>query len=213
MLFYADKNVKENLFHMYKQDVMEQKNRKDEFVVQEKIKDKTLIQQVNRVHEDENNKKNVERLRKINENMYGFNQYWTKKDEERKNRFTQKPEININSYSVNIEPSNYNYSHSINQGKLNNLNINVEFESKKTDHINPILNPDYMGFRRIESLEKNQKMAVQKIYKNILDSQLNTKINPYDINNSFPRKNGSDIFKTNPCKYFIFIILLNIFIF
>lgn len=226
MLFNADKQVKDNLFHMYQQDIMQRRQRKDEYVFQEKQSDRDFIEQIKRRNEEENQKKTFEKQRRINENMQEYNQFWQKKDEERKNKFSKFQDVNINNYAVNntnnnnYQNSNQNLNYNSNPYGNNvgynsgntNPNIRVDFDSKK-DHLNPIMNPDYIGIRKIDDLAKNKKMEEHRIYKNMLDAQMNLKPNSNEWNrinkeNTISllalnkRNNNEEMFNKNPCKLF-----------
>jgi len=231
MLFNANKQVKDNLFNMYQQDIMQRRQRKDDYLFQEKQSDKLIIEQLKRRNEEENQKQTFEKQRRINENMQEYNQFWQKKDEERKNRFTKFQDVNINNYAIsknnNFQNNNLNLSHNPNpyenniSGSNNNFNMNpnlrVDFDSKK-DHLNPILNPDYIGIRKIEDMEKNKKMEEQRIYRNMLNAQINLKPSSNDWNTvnrentislmALNKKNiNEEMFNKNPCKQY----LMNLF--
>ena len=233
MLFNTDRNVKDNLFQMNQQDIMQRRQRKDDYNIQEKQSDKNFIEQIKRRNEEENSKKNFEKQRRINENMQEYNLFWLKKDEERKNKFTKFQDVNINNYPINngnfddINNNNYqnlnpnlNYNANSNiysNNNLNNPNNRVDFDSKK-DHLNPIMNPDYIGIRRIDDLEKNKKMEGQKIYKNMLDAQVIMKPNSNELSafnrdNSISllalnkRNNNEEMFNKNPCNFFFKFLL------
>lgn len=221
MLFNVDKHVKDNLFHMYQQDIMQRRQRKDDYLYQEKQLDKDFIDQIKRRNEDENTKKNLEKQRRINENMQEYNQFWQKKDEDRRNKFTKLNEVNnysknnsnyqSNYQNLNPNINSFGNNHNINSNNnFNDQNAKLEFDSKK-DHLNPIMNPDYIGIRKIDDLEKNKKMEVQKMYRDMLDAQISSKPNTNDLN--FKNKENSislmtlnkrnvneEMFNKNPCK-------------
>lgn len=205
MLFNADKNIKDNLFNIYRQDLIDRKQRKEENILQEKIIDKNYIDQINRVNQEDSVKRNMERMRRIKENMNDYNSFWIRKDEERKNKFAKNNDVNINTYAMDnnnssninsynnhfdISSANNNSNNNYNQNNYNSSNTNqkVDFDSQK-DHLNPILNPDYIGIRQIENFEKNKKQKLQKFYKNQLDSQITTKISIYDVNHNANKDN------------------------
>lgn len=216
MLFNADRNVKDNLIQMYQQDIMQRRQRKDEYSFQEKQNDKIFIEQINKKNEEENVKKAMEKQRRANENMQEYNQFWVKKDEERKNKFSKPADVNINNYAMNnsnINNNNYqNSNYNSNPISNNNPNLRIDFDSKR-DHLNPIMNPDYIGIRKIEDIEKNKKAEVQKLYRNMLDAQVSMKPNTNEWNSvnrentisllALNKKNQvDDLFNKNPCKFF-----------
>lgn len=228
MLFNADKHIKDNLFQMNQQDIIQRRQRKDDYLFQEKQSDKDFIAQVKRRNEEENQLKTVEKQRRINENMQEYNQLWLKKDEERKHKFSKYQDVNINNYAINNNNSNfqnmnpnlnYNTNNNINNNVYgssnnnnNNPNFRVDFDSKK-DHLNPIMNPDYIGIRKIDDLEKNKKMEGQRIYRNMLDAQINLKPNANEWSSvnkentisllALNKRNANEeMFNKNPCKFF-----------
>jgi len=68
------------------------------------------------------------------------------------------------------------------------LNSKIQFDSQR-DHLNNILQPDYLGIRNLQNMEKNQKQEYQNIYRNFLNSQINTKINIYNFKNLKEKEN------------------------
>jgi len=70
------------------------------------------------------------------------------------------------------------------------LNSKIQFDSQR-DHLNNILQPDYLGIRNLQNMEKNQKQEYQNIYRNFLNSQINTKINIYNFKNLKEKENYS----------------------
>lgn len=70
------------------------------------------------------------------------------------------------------------------------MNSKIQFDSQR-DHLNNILQPDYLGIRNLQNMEKNQKQEYQNIYRNFLNSQINTKINIYNFKNLKEKENYS----------------------
>jgi len=196
---------------MYQQDIAQRRQRKDEYHLQEKQSDKQFIDEINRKNQEENMRRQMEKQRKINETKQEYNQFMIKKDEDRKNKFNKNIDFNINNYAINntlTNPNSYdNNNNNMNfnrDGSNYNPNMRMDFDSKR-DHLNPILNPDYIGIRKIEDLEKNKKMEVQKMYKGMLDAQMHMKpgnsrensISLLELNKKNSNDNG---FNRNPCK-------------
>lgn len=212
MLIHADKNVKESLFNVYKKDLQERQIRKEEGVNKEKIEDKNFVDQIIRLNEEEKQRKTLEKTRIKNENMYSYNELWKAKDEERKNRYYKVFDPKINYPVLNEDVRNLSKPILL-PGRSYDFNSRINFDSQR-DHLNNILNPDYLGVRNLESLQKNHKQEFQKIYKNFLDSQINTKTNIYDLNNikekeyhAMKRREAEIQVKKNPCNNFLFKIL------
>lgn len=214
MLFHADKNVKDSMFNIYRNDIKERQQRKDNSVTKEKIEDKNFVDRIKKLNEDEMVRRSIEKLRKKNENMYSYNELWKGKDEERKNRYNRifDPKINFPS----LDPELINQSKPILlKGKSYDFNSKINFDSQR-DHVNNIMNPDYLGIRNLYSLERNHKQEYQKMYRNFLDSQINTKFDLYDLNNhnlkdkeyhAMKRIEEEVLVKQNPCNIFKLIVI------
>ena len=211
MLFHADKYVKEGLFNMYKRDLIDRQTRKEEEISKERFEDKNFVEQIVKINEEEKRKRSVEKKKITNENMNSYNQLWRGKDEERKNRYYRVFDAKINYPTLNQEVISQNRPF-ISTNRSYDFNSNINFGSQR-DHVNNILQPDYLGVRNLQSLEKNNKQEIQKIYKNFLDSQINTKVNIYDMNDmkekeyySMRRKEQEISVNKNPCKKFIYFM-------
>jgi len=209
MLFHADKNIKENLFNMYKKDLIERQARKEENIFKEKVEDKSLIERIVKKTEEENRLRSMERRRVADENMNSYNQLWRGKDEERKNRYYNVFDPKINYPTLNEEQVNQNKPY-LARNRSYDFNSKIEFDSQR-DHVNNILNPDYLGIRNLYNLDKSHKQEFHKIYKNCLDSQINTRVNIYDMNEikdkAYPtlkKKEQEFIVKKHPCNYILF---------
>ena len=231
MLFNADKQIKDNLFQMYQQDIIERRQRKDDYISNQKQSDKFFIEQLKQRNEEESQKKILERQRRINENIQDYNQFWLKKDEERKNKFSKYQDVNINNYAINnsndkdnfqnLNPNlNYNgnaYLDLNTNSDGNNPNNRVDYDSNK-DHLNHIMNPDFIGGRKIHDLERSKKIEGQKMYRDMLDAQINLKPNPNERNSgnrdntisllALSKRNANEeMFNKNPCKDFFLFYL------
>lgn len=154
--------------------------------------------------------------------MNSYNNLWRGKDEERKNRYNNVFDFQINNPTLNEEVFNQNIP-MLAKNRSYDFNSKIQFDSQR-DHVNNILQPDYLGIRNLQNIEKNQKQEFQKIYRNFLDSQINTKINIYDMNNlkekeyySLKRKEQEISVKKNPCKikrkyyFLIYYLILKVF--
>ncbi len=247
-----EKEVKNNLFKIYQQEITQRRQHKDDVLFEQKRNDRNFMEQAKLRNEEENQKKLLEKQRRVNENMQEYNQFWMKKDEDRKHKFSKYSDVNnMNNYATNYinrninnnfqnvdsnlkmnnnsnlnsisnasnENGNFNHSNNEYGNTNNNINSNnpnnkFDFDSKK-DHLNPILNPDYIGIRKIQDIEKNTKIEGQRIYRNMLDAQMNMKpySNEYSSINrensislvAFNKRNSNEeMYNSNPCKnYFL----------
>lgn len=205
MLFHADKNIKESLFNMYKKDLIDRQVKKEEEITKEKIQDKYFINEVKRLNEEERCRRSIEKKKVTSENMNSYNELWRGKDEERKNRYYKVFDPKINYPILNEETINQNKP-ILARNRSYDFNSKIQFDSQR-DHVNNILQPDYLGVKNLQNLEKNHKQEFHKIYKNCLDSQINTRVNIYDLNNvkakeyyAMKNKEQEVFVNKNPCK-------------
>jgi len=206
MLFHADKNVKESLFKMYKKDLIDRQVIKEDKITKEKIQDKNFIDEVVRLNEEEHRRRSMEKKRVTNENMISYNQLWRGKDEERKNRYYKVFDPKVNYPIMNEEMINQNKPFFA-RNRSYDFNSKMQFDSQR-DHINNIMHPDYLGVKNLQNLDKNHKQEYHKIYKNFLDSQINTRVNIYDLINVKAKEyhaiknEEQEVFvNKNPCKF------------
>lgn len=206
MLMHPDKQIKENLFNYYTQELNQRRLMKEETTHMEKLNDKVYMDQIKRNNQEEKMRMDSQRMRRVNENLNEYGLFISKKDEEMKNRYKRNSDI----YKENYLKGNSHSMGNLNQLEMFNSNlkpnspmsINPDMtlisESKtKKDHLNFILQPDYIPVRKLNEMEKNNKNEYQKFYRNILDSQMNYMINSPDIKNNY--KNVVNMI-SNPCK-------------
>ena len=201
-----DKNLKDNLYNYYKQDMMERRIRKDEDFTTEKVNDKVYMDQIKRRNEEDKNKKEIDRAKKLNENMNDYNKFSSTKDEERRNKYIKFKEINTNNSNVNNSQSMGNMNQmdlysQFSSNSLNNMNPDMtlmNMNNLKKDSLNYIMNPDHIGVIKIKEMEKNKKFEFQKFYKNMLDSQMNyNEVSSPKMQKSYDQ--GGNMI-SNPCK-------------
>lgn len=212
MLFHADKNIKESLFNMYKKDLIDRQVKKEEEISKERLQDKNFIAEVVRSNEEERRRRSMEKKRIAYENMNSYNELWRGKDEERKNRYYKVFDPKINYPTLNEEILNQNKP-LLARNRSYDFNSKIQFDSQR-DHVNNILQPDYLGVKNLQNLAKNHKQEYHKIYRNFLDSQINTRVNIYDLNNlkekeyyAMKNKEQEVFVKKNPCKLYEITII------
>jgi hypothetical protein len=184
MYVHSDRELKNNLFNYYQQELTERKMRKEDNITKEKLADKLYIDQIIKNNEEDRIKKEAEKANRVNEGMYDYGQAIMRKDEERRKKFGRIEENIVNNMNNNNNTQLMNF---INNNNNNNSNIygahqnnqindmNPKFNNpNKVDHLNYIMHPDKnLGIKQIDEIERNKKFELQKYYKNILDSQLN----------------------------------------
>jgi len=209
MLSHADRTIKKRLFNMYREDLIERKGKKYDELSKEKLEDKNLMEEVVRVNEEERCRRSVEKKIIANANMNSYNELWREKDKQRKDRYYNMIDPKMSYTPLNQEILNQNKPF-LTINRSYDFNSNIKFDSQR-DHVGNILQPDYLGVKNLQHLEKDHKQEYHKMYKNFLDSQINTRHNIYDLNNQKPKeyhaqknKEQEVLVKINPCKlYFI----------
>ncbi len=210
MLFHADKTIKESLFNIYKKDLLDRQTRKEVEISKEKKQDKNYIESIIKLNEDENRRRSMDKLKVTYENMNSYNQLWRGKDEERKNRYYKifDPKINYPIINEDIITQNKPI---LSRNPSYEFNSKIRFDSQ-IDHVNNILQPDYLGVKNLENLAKNTKHEFQNFYRNCLDSQITTRVNIYDLTsmkhkekeyNSIKQREQDASIRKNPCKFFL----------
>jgi hypothetical protein len=206
MYVHPDKELKNNLYNYYQQELYERKIRKDDETSREKLTDKIFIDQVMRSNEEQRIKKEMERARRVNEGMSGFAQLSMKKEEDRKKKYCKMEDNmqnNITNQSIyNDEYTIYENNHNGNGTNNNNMDKSPRLKNpNKADNLKVIFQPDNkVDFRQLNDMERSRKIEMQRYFKNMLDSQMSHPA----IMNQLMQKKGYDNFQgnmiSNPCK-------------
>jgi hypothetical protein len=181
MLFHADRNVKENLFNMYKKDALDHMAKKSEIKMQIKNEEREYMENFNRKIQQEDDKKNLEKQHKINERMNEYNLMCNMKGDPRIKR-NKYEDVKLNYYGVNVVPNENNLGNLITNmnNPLNNnnysekeFNLNKKYAvTPQTDQIKHIVSHENNNQEKEEYNTRIQKVEQQKLYKEFLDSQV-----------------------------------------
>jgi hypothetical protein len=151
MFFNADRQTKDNIRNMYKQEAEifskkkhDEKNRK---LQEEKVYLKTLEDKF----EEDNRKKHMEKLKKINDTMGEYNQIMKQKDQNK--NYSKHREINFNTYGLGCN--------------------NGVGQCQYTQSGQAIERNDYnQRNNEYENTLRHQKVEQQKLYRSYLDTQV-----------------------------------------
>lgn len=183
MLFHADRNVKENLFNMYKKDAMDLATKKNEMRLQKINEERQYLENLNKREQFEEDKRKLEKLKRISDTMGEYNQMISNKPDGRlkKSKFE---DVKINSYGVSFRnPQNEGISTNVTANQSNQnfgndyfqreYNINRKASlSPRANNVKKLVSYDNSGYNNDDYMQKAQKMEQQKIYKDYLDSQV-----------------------------------------
>jgi hypothetical protein len=202
MLFNADRNMKDNLFQMYKRDALEQVSKKNEMKMQKINEDRMYLDNIMQREKVEAERKQMEKMRKINETMGEYNEMLTRKNDNPLLKRSKFEDVRINSYGVtpsnmnmgNLNSNmnnNFNYNNNNNNNYPNDFTSNLEYNKKSLsprgpresviknfifnhDSTNSNLNNPYVNNKvtDYDYMKRTQKMEQQKLYKNSLDTQV-----------------------------------------
>jgi len=202
MYVHPDKELKDNLFNYYQQELTDRRIRKDDYIKQEKMSDKVYIDQIKRSNEEERMRKEMEKAKRVNENMQDYGQLMMKKDEQRRQKFGKIEENimnnNNNNQNINYNNNNNNYGNYPNNPNMD-LNPRFKNQNMKVDNLNYIMHPDNsVGVRQLNEMERNKKFESQKYYKNMLDSQMSIPSMSGMQKKGYVNPSGNMI--SNPCN-------------
>lgn len=216
MLMNPDKQLKDKFFNMYKQDMNDRRLRREEFINTEKMHDKFYMDQITRNNFEEKMRQENHKQKIINDTMNDYGKFMNRKEEERKNKYLKNYEMPMENYNINSSHSMGNlnqfdlYNNSVSPSANMNPDMTLINEKKaKKDSLNHILYPEYIGPRKLNEMERNNKNEFQKFYKHMLDSQMNYRSNSPEIalmqHKDINRFDGNVNMVSNPCKDFFFL--------
>lgn len=180
MFFYADRNVKDNLLQMYKQDAKDHMQRKNDLRTRRINEEKEYLDNIHRREQLEEDKRRQEKQRRVHETMNEYNEMVSHLPDGRirKGKFE---DVRINTYGVSLG-SNNNHSQSL-SNQLNQQNNNSNnFENQNLAKSVTVATPSSKGenhksnFQTASLYDDNyirmQKLDQQRMYKSYLDSQV-----------------------------------------
>jgi hypothetical protein len=168
---------------------MEHMNKKNEMKMRKLNEEREYLENISRKEQQEEDRKKIERLKRISETMNEYKEMVSHNPEGRirKNKFE---DVKINTYGVSgkdygkdvFNRSNYNDSNS----NLNNPLTNGNYlQKEKTLNRNATMSPQVNNVKKLVNYDPNnynpvkedyitkiQKMEQQKMYKDFLDSQV-----------------------------------------
>lgn len=100
MLFHADRNVKENLFNMYKKDAQDQITKKNELKMQKINEERQYLENVSKREQLEEDKRKLEKMKRISDTMNEYNQMLTNKPNNGRLKKSKFDDVKINTYGV-----------------------------------------------------------------------------------------------------------------
>jgi hypothetical protein len=166
MLFNADRQTKDQLRNIYKQELESQLKRKQDEKTRVMQEERQHLQLLEQRYQDDNRKKHMDKLKRISDSMGEYNQIV--KDKEANKFFTKHKEVNFNTYAIK------NVNNANNNNNINNANSNPPSEIGIN---NNNLEAEYTGERRNNAEQdfiNGQKLEQQKMYRNFLDGQVIT---------------------------------------
>jgi hypothetical protein len=193
MLFHADRNIKENLFQMYKKDAEEHLYKKNELKIKKLNEEKEFLDNFNKRQQLEEEKKKFEKYKKVTETMNEYKDFMNNKDYTRLGK-GKRNDVNFNTYSVrtyrpDMQPNlNYqqNYPNFSNQNEIHNNNQNINQNTYPVQNNYPkieddkFFNSDHRNLGNLNNdSDRVHKQEQQKYYKEYLDSQV--RLNDYFI--------------------------------
>jgi hypothetical protein len=182
MFFYADRNVKDNLLQMYKQDANDYMQRKNDLRTRRINEEKEYLDNINRREQLEEDKRRQEKQRRVHETMHEYKEMVSHLPEGRI-RKGKSDDVRINTYGVS-------FGNKINQSQSQSQNSQLPINSNYLDNqsltksstIHSIPTPSSKGenyknnFQSPSPYDENyirmQKLDQQRMYKNYLDSQV-----------------------------------------
>jgi hypothetical protein len=192
MLFNADRNLKQNLFQMYKKEAEDHYNKKSEMKMRQLNEERTYLENMNKRHQQEEDRRKLEKFKRVTDTMNEYKDMMSHKDQSRYKG--KKNEVNINTYGVSmreVNPDNSSQQNFQIQNNQENFNGDVNYEFKNNNnliqdkfHVQGSSSSDFPGNQNYsEFLNKNfgnnnydnsrfQKHEQQKSYKEFLDSQV-----------------------------------------
>lgn len=150
MLFNVDKNVKSNMLQMYKQDAEDFQNKKNDDKMRRIQEERSYIEKLNKEHEQENNKRQMEKQKRINETMGDYYNAFNRKEQERLQKFSKNPNFSINNYGSNIN----NYQDPMN--RMNNPNFTVNEQNSIERNLNQKLTTSPKANNMDSILDRNK---------------------------------------------------------
>jgi hypothetical protein len=146
MFFNADRHTKEGLLHYLKKERDDQERRKLDEKTKRVDEERQMIDNMRRVQDEDIAKKQIEKMKRINDSMNEYHQIINKKELERKN-FTKFHDVNINNYATRQQ-------------------------APAKENIVPASNEMRSNYQEYEYAMRNQKLEQQHMYKNYLDLQV-----------------------------------------
>ena len=185
MLFHADRNIKENLFQMYKKEAQEQHQKKNDLRLRKLNEEKEMIDNLNKREQQEDDRKKFEKYKRVTDSMNEYREFWNNKEQNKvKGR---KGEVNFNTYGVSLRggqhemqnsKNNYKITNSFDQTDQQNFQNQNQIYSQNnfTNNYQLSTNPHELdnssNFIRSNGLTRLQRQEQQKSYKDFLDSQV-----------------------------------------
>jgi hypothetical protein len=182
MFFHADRNVKDNLLQMYKQDAQDHMQRKNDIRTRRINEEKEYLENVNRREQLEEEKRRQEKQRRVNETMHDYKEMVSHLPDGRirKGKFE---DVRINTYGVSL-------GNKVNQSNQFQNNIQIKPISNNLDSQNfnnsPTMPTPNAGGENLknnyqsqppydDNYMRMQKLEQQRMYKDFLDSQVKIK--------------------------------------
>ncbi len=162
MLFNANRNIKDNLFQMYKKDALEHERRKNETKQKQLIEEKAYLDSL-KIREDEHyERQKMERMQRINNEKLDYKQSVQKIDTLRKNKFEH---VNINTYGVRKHIPNH-------RGNTMDQPSNVEPFQQPNRASSPLRHEVSNNFTDYGNNGGSVRVEQQKMYKDYLGTQV-----------------------------------------
>jgi hypothetical protein len=157
MLFNADRQTKDNIRNMYKQEAEIFSKKKLDDKSRKLQEEKEYMRTLEEKYEEESRRKHMEKIKKINDTMGEYNQVVRQKEQSK--NFSKHREVNFNTYGMGV-------GNGENTGGV----VNTYSDTKTNTNVNANeygqRNYDY------ENTLRNQKTEQQRLYKDYLDSQV-----------------------------------------
>jgi hypothetical protein len=202
MLFHADRNLKQNLFQMYKKDAEDHYNKKNEMKLRQMNEERMYMENMNKRQQQEEDRRKLEKYKRVTDTMNEYKDMISHKERYR----GKKNEVNFNTYGVsmreanpeNASPQNMQNAQNVQQNfnglsyEFNSGNIepgleriqaHAQVEAQGSSNLNHPPNENYSEFfnknfgnnNSINNFDNSrlQKHEQQKSYKEFLDSQVN----------------------------------------
>jgi len=172
---------------MYKQDIIDNKDRKTNEKQQRILEEKKYLERMNQQFEDDRSKKQNQKTMLVNQRMEEYQNYMNVKSNNKKGNFSRHE--NVNDFNGNQEDNHNNLPHipiQANEENLNQINHNSykSAENINQDHYNSV-DP----YQNVENYNSN--IYANQTYENSNVNNYST--NPYPDNNTNINNNNNYI--------------------